>query len=163
MNELLGYLSHQFRQKLWYPILILSCRPHGLFQCTARNLGLVDSAGVPSLALACLPDEAPSKVKKYICGLLMNPPPSLVGASNREAVRILQGNNWQLCYPALPSLYLSKELLPGMICSEIVLEQRVFSFWYANCTTAPPLLAMRQGNPSSYLPSIVLMSLTSTF
>lgn len=77
-----------------------TCRAKPLFNCTASQLGMNQTRGIPSLLDATLPHGTPMLQRSYLRHLLHSPPPSEVAASIREACSILAGTDslWsQLC------------------------------------------------------------------
>jgi len=74
-------------------------RPRPLYLATAANVGLAGGPGVPDLAAAVLPADAPAMCRHYVRRLLLQPPPPDVAAAAREAVTVFSG-----CTAALPPL-----------------------------------------------------------
>ncbi len=66
-------------------------RPKPLYACTAGQLGLHTTRGMPSLLDAVLPSSAYRSCRLYLEDLLLLPPPPDVAASIRAACRDLAG------------------------------------------------------------------------
>ena len=65
-------------------------RPKPLYACTAGQLGLHTTRGIPSLLDAMLPAGAHRSSRRYLKDLLLLPPPPHVAASIRSACTALR-------------------------------------------------------------------------
>ncbi len=65
-------------------------RPKPLYACTAGQLGLHTTRGIPSLLDAMLPAGAHRSSRLYLKDLLLLPPPPHVAASIRSACNTLR-------------------------------------------------------------------------
>ena len=94
-----GIVAHQCNQCTtnWRPALppfsikLSVRRPKPLFQCTASQLGIHKTRGVPSLLDALLPASAPLIVHRWLRHLLLLPPPPPVAAAICAACHLLAG------------------------------------------------------------------------